>query len=187
MEFHKPKPWHSAPELLKEVATIVIGVLIALSADQAVQWLHVQREVAEAREALHDEIAANATIALFSIEEDRCLTKSLDQYVRWAQGGPRAGAFRAGGFPYLRSSAWEEVRSGPVTHMPLKERLQLAEYYDEVRNQLTAIDLERNAYRPLVAIDQKSQLSATDAQRLLEDVAEARLFGFVRTGNGRGL
>jgi hypothetical protein len=186
MDIHKPKPWHGARELLKEVGIIVIGVLIALSADQAVQWLHVQREVSEAREALHDEIAANGAITLFSIEEDRCLGKALDGYVRWAQGGPHAEFFRTR-FQDLRSSAWEEVRSGPVTHMPLKERLQLAAYYDHVRSQLSMIEFERNAYRALIGISQKPQLSAADAERLLEMVAEARLFGVVRSGYGAGL
>jgi len=186
MDIHKPKPWHGARELLKEVGIIVIGVLIALSADQVVQWLHVQREVSEAREALHDEIAANGAIALFSIEEDRCLAKGLDGYARWAQGGPHAEHFRTT-FQDLRSSAWEEVRSGPVTHMALKERLQLAAYYDHVRSQLGIIALERNPYSTLTAISQKPQLSAADAERLLEVVAEARLFGAVRSGYGRGL
>jgi hypothetical protein len=186
MDIHKPKPWHGVREFLKEYAIIVIGVLTALGAEQAVEGLHVRREVSEAREALHDEIAANSTIALFSIEEDRCLAKGLDGYARWAQGGPHAQPFRTR-FPDLRSSAWEEVRSGPVTHMPLQERLQLAAYYDGVRSQLSMIALERNAFVALIPLDQKPQLSPADAQRLLEAVAQARLFGAVRSGYGRGL
>ena len=30
MDIHKPKPWHGVREFLKEIGTIVIGVLIAL-------------------------------------------------------------------------------------------------------------------------------------------------------------
>jgi len=36
MEFHKPKPIHIWHEFLKEYAIIVIGVLTALAAEQAV-------------------------------------------------------------------------------------------------------------------------------------------------------
>ena len=37
MDIHRPKAWHGGRELLKEIAIIVLGVLIALGAEQAVQ------------------------------------------------------------------------------------------------------------------------------------------------------
>ena len=45
MDIHKPKPWHNVREFLKEYAIIVVGVLTALAAEQAVEWLHWQHEV----------------------------------------------------------------------------------------------------------------------------------------------
>ena len=42
MDIHKPKPWRSWPELVKEIGAIVIGVLIALGAEQAVERVHRQ-------------------------------------------------------------------------------------------------------------------------------------------------
>lgn len=35
-DIHNPKPWHGWPEFLKEIATIVIGVLIAVGAETVV-------------------------------------------------------------------------------------------------------------------------------------------------------
>src|ERR1700681_3207412 len=52
MDIHKPKPWRGWPEFLKEIGTIVIGVLIALGAEQAVEWLHWRHEVGVARTAI---------------------------------------------------------------------------------------------------------------------------------------
>ena len=52
MDIHKPKPWHGLREFLKEYVIIVVGVLTALGAEQAVDWLHWRHEVAEARQAL---------------------------------------------------------------------------------------------------------------------------------------
>ena len=52
MEIHKPKPWRCWPELLKEVGTIVIGVLIALAAEQGVEWLHWRHQIQEGRGAI---------------------------------------------------------------------------------------------------------------------------------------
>ena len=37
MEVHKPKPWRGAREFAKEIGTILIGVLLALGAEQGVE------------------------------------------------------------------------------------------------------------------------------------------------------
>ncbi len=52
MHFHLPKPLHGWREFLGEVGIIVIGVLIALSAEQTIEWLHWRHEARLAREAL---------------------------------------------------------------------------------------------------------------------------------------
>jgi len=57
MDIHKPKPWRGWRELLKEVGTIVIGVLIALGAEQTVEALHHRQIVARGEDALHDNFA----------------------------------------------------------------------------------------------------------------------------------
>jgi hypothetical protein len=56
MDIHKPKPWHGLREFLKEYAIIVVGVLTALGAEQAVEWLHWRHVVQEQRVALKDEV-----------------------------------------------------------------------------------------------------------------------------------
>lgn len=60
---HKSNPWHGWREFLKEYAIIVIGVLTALAAEQAVQMLHWRADVAEARKALIAEVGANALLS----------------------------------------------------------------------------------------------------------------------------
>jgi len=56
MEFHKPKPVHNWRDLFKEIGIIVIGVSIALAAEQMVEYFHWRNEVSIARKALQDEI-----------------------------------------------------------------------------------------------------------------------------------
>jgi hypothetical protein len=53
MDIHKPKPWHGFREFLKEYLIIVVGVLTALGAEQAVEWLHWRHVVEDARAGLH--------------------------------------------------------------------------------------------------------------------------------------
>ena len=45
MEVHKPKPIHSWREFLGEITVIVIGVVIALSAEQMLQGLELRSKV----------------------------------------------------------------------------------------------------------------------------------------------
>ena len=54
MDIHKPKAAHSLREFLIEIGTIVVGVLIALAAEQTVQTMHERRAATEAREHYGD-------------------------------------------------------------------------------------------------------------------------------------
>src|ERR1700760_3923115 len=90
MDIHKPKPWHGVREFLKEYLIIVVGVLTALAGEQMVEWTHRAAEVREARASIHEEMAQDAAIAAYGIQEDTCLMPRLRDYDAWArQGGPR--------------------------------------------------------------------------------------------------
>ena len=52
--FHIPKPLHGWREFVGEVGIIVLGVLIALSAEQVVELLHWQQQVRQGRADLAD-------------------------------------------------------------------------------------------------------------------------------------
>lgn len=79
MDIHRPKPWHGWRELLKEVGTIVIGVLIAIAFEQTVEWLHWRHKLADAEAAvrieLHDD---DLPQAYTRIVVRGCLEKRLD-------------------------------------------------------------------------------------------------------------
>jgi hypothetical protein len=57
MEIHKPKPVHNWREFLIELGTIVLGICIAISLEQFVEYLHWHHEVQVGRQALMEEIA----------------------------------------------------------------------------------------------------------------------------------
>ena len=59
MHVHKPKPWHGAKELLREYLIIVLGVLTALAAEQAVEALHHRAQVREMTEKMRVESEEN--------------------------------------------------------------------------------------------------------------------------------
>ena len=62
MHFHLPKPLHGWREFVGEVGIIVIGVLIALAAEQIVTNWHWRREVRETDRRLREDPRCALTI-----------------------------------------------------------------------------------------------------------------------------
>jgi hypothetical protein len=54
MHFHLPKPLHGWRALVGEIGIIVVGVLIALSAEQLAEFVHDRAQVRHGEEALRD-------------------------------------------------------------------------------------------------------------------------------------
>jgi hypothetical protein len=185
MDIHKPKPWHSFREFLKEYVIIVVGVLTALAGEAVVEWTNRAEEVREARASIHNEIAVNAAIAAYGIDEENCLTPRLRAYDAWARnGGPRPPEHSMLTIP-LRWSTWDTVKTGAVTHMPLKERLALADFYGWVTNYQGALERERDASMEIHAIYARGKLDGVAAGRMLEAVKRADNLSGVRTSNAR--
>ena len=122
MDIHKPKPWQGSRELLKEIGTIVIGVLIALAAEQAVDWLRWRYEIGEARQALGQEITYNIKALRIMDQQNGCLVARMDVLSAWASGtAPRpAGPVRMPVLYSLQTSTWDVTNAGRViVHFPL--------------------------------------------------------------------
>jgi len=81
MHFHLPKPLHGWREFVGEVAIIVLGVLIALGAEQVVEWLHWRHQQHETLERLFQESRAN--VALLG-REDELLARETRQEQQFA-------------------------------------------------------------------------------------------------------
>jgi hypothetical protein len=137
VEIHKPKPIHDWRELLTEIGVIVIGVAIALAAEQGVEWLHWQGEVTTARTALKTEIAAAASgFYARRVAIAPCLDSKLDR-VGAAIADIAAGrqpdlhglVFNTLGSP-LDDSEWQSERSSQVlTHFPREELALMSSFY----------------------------------------------------------
>jgi hypothetical protein len=78
MDFHKPKPWRGWRELLKEISTIVIGVLIALAGEQTVESLTWRHKTAEAETALRQELSINLSYAAEQQALGVCANRYID-------------------------------------------------------------------------------------------------------------
>ena len=87
MDIHKPKPWHGWPEFVKEIGTIVIGVLIALGAEQLVEAAHWSQKVHDAQARLKHELSALDSYAFERDQVDGCLDRRLSDLRTGLLGG----------------------------------------------------------------------------------------------------
>jgi hypothetical protein len=145
LEHHKPRAVHNWRELLNEIGVIVISVLIALSAEQAVETLHWRHEVEQGREAVRENLAA----VLGLIEERAAVAPCLERRLDAVQAVIEQGA-ESGRLPPLgplgappsrpwRVSSWPSLVSSQISsHFPRDELINLGlmaasiDYVDEL-------------------------------------------------------
>jgi hypothetical protein len=143
MDIHKPKPWHSWREFLKEYLIIVVGVLTALGAEQGVEWLHWRHEVAVAREAIAFDLRRLVGGAAVTDVQSACVGARLVEMadvLDQAEVTHRLPPLGFGGIPQVPNwslRSWTAVTSGQtLAHIPNREQLMLtgiASYAEELR------------------------------------------------------
>jgi hypothetical protein len=79
MHIHRPKPLHGLREILVEIGVIVIGVMIALAAEQWVEWTHWQERVRTGRREIHAEVAVDAVFYGFRATTEPSVVRRLNQ------------------------------------------------------------------------------------------------------------
>jgi hypothetical protein len=140
MEFHKPKPFHNWREFFKEYAIIVIGVLTALAAEQAVEAWHWRSQVREAREVIASEMAYNLEGAIWRMRTIDCVERRLDSLAKILDEAARTGNLPPVGYiaqsprHMWRSGAWDSVvASQTATHFPREQLADLGALYKVVQ------------------------------------------------------
>jgi hypothetical protein len=174
MDIHKPKPWRGVREFLKEYLIIVVGVLTALAAEQAVEWGREQSDLREARAALHEEVVRDATGLRIAAQEDHCFLGVMDRYEAWAKGGPKPKVAKVTMFPVPEEAVWDSLKGGAVMKMPLKERLAYTRFYYGAANTRSLYYPMRDHAITLNSYLAWDTLTPAEARILLRDVQRGR-------------
>jgi hypothetical protein len=133
MDIHKPKPWHGRSEFLKEIGTIVIGVLIAIGGEQLVEMLHWRAVVAAERKSLDAEVADHWDALHSRVGMQPCVDRRLAELatlIARHDAGQPLGKLRPVGRPgYFGEdrSAWQmAVADQSLQHMAPEVRTRYA-------------------------------------------------------------
>ena len=180
MHFHLPKPLHGWREFAGEVGIIVVGVLIALAAEQVVETLHWRHEVGLFRNSVDHEIEFDLGTYVYRMRENSCVDARLHELDRllasWRAGHPLTltGPIGAPSSLSLETSVWKSRDANIVTHMPMQERLTIGRMYDEfANNEVHRLD-ERDAWLELGQFNGASDLDHADLMRLQGLISRAR-------------
>lgn len=182
MDIHKPKPWHNLREFLKEYFIIVLGVITALAAEQAVAWLHWQGEVKVARQALHAEIVRNNVLYEFRLAAERCLRRQADEAGHMlddleAKRPPgHFTIFHTGLGGTLHDSDWQAEHSAQtLTHFPHDELALFGIYFAQFPKFDEWEATERQAWRALSVLRRPpKEMDGGDLLRLRQALMTAR-------------
>jgi hypothetical protein len=191
MEIHKPKPWHGWREFLKEIGTIVIGVLLALGGEQLIERLHHGEQAKLAERAMRLELGeddgpqAYGRAVIF-----RCLDNQLAQIHDSAASAPTDQLRRwvAAYAPPVRtwdSEAWKVVVSSDVGNFMGAERLVEWSAAYRAMPRLNDTNLRESALAAQLreALSTTGEASAADRETLRRLAGELR---FWNIANARG-
>jgi hypothetical protein len=147
MHFHLPKPLHGWRAFAGEVGVIVLGVLIALAAQQVVQDIRDRHDVEQLRGALRSELADMRARWENMRTGDHCAVQRLDALDRWLATAP-PGARVEHAYPIflwnMHSSAWDIAKTSPAAaQIPLRERLTYGSLYAGIDNWRELLSEER--------------------------------------------
>jgi hypothetical protein len=173
MRFHWPQPLHGWRAFAGEVSIIVLGVGIALIAQQIVDNWQWQSEVAEARKALRAEIAIAAGDVEARVALSECVNRRAADLEQWLKSyrndderSPSGTLGRPPSNPPI-SQAWETLKASPVAlHIPTEERLTYARLYAGLQTIREIETAERESWLQLQDYQDAPKLDATSAMRL---------------------
>ena len=193
MHVHRPKPLHGLPEIAVEIGIIVIGVVIALAAEQAVEWTRWQEKVDHGRKEIHREIADNSAFNNFRAVVEPCVARRLTELSQITEAiaakQKTAPVHFAGlhiGF-LVSDNSWEAERSEQtLTHLPRSEQDGLSAFYAQEADIKDWDEKEEEAWATLRMLEgDPNRLGAGDVPLLRNALQQARNFNFLIAINAR--
>jgi hypothetical protein len=136
LEIHKPKAAHSLGEFAREMGAVVLGILIALALEQAVEAHHWSKRVEEGRAELRSEMTLQSRGWAYRLAVHSCAVRRMDEIeailddMEAGRTVPRVAPFARPFGAQMPRSVWQGLAAaGILSHMPPKEMLAFSDIY----------------------------------------------------------
>jgi hypothetical protein len=196
MEVHKPKPIHNWREFLKEFGTIVLGVSVALAAEQGVEWWHWKNRVADARAAMLLELRdENAPQAYTRVAARDCFDRQLNSIKDAIEAGrprPEIATLIDNYRVPLRSwrtASWDALLASDVaSHISPERLIQWSLQHDMVPH-LAAIGTQEQQDWVALRLTRSTgeRLAQNEADTILAAISRLRIDNIQMWSAGLGL
>ena len=187
MHFHLPKPLHGWRNFIAEIFIIVLGVLIALGAQQLVESWNWTGKVAGAEKQLKRESRFNFLYAAEMVTVQPCIDAQLERLRRRVLDSGvtmtpaplfkddfQTFVYRQPSRPYV-DEAWKSLADdGTAPHLDEWRRNHLAEMYSQLANLRELGGLSSILGGRLIVLSEAIPLDPGTRARLLEQIAEQR-------------
>ena len=181
MHIHRPKPLHGWREVLGEVGVIVVGIVIALGGEQAIEALHWAHQVETGEAALKGELAREVNNAALRAAQDDCITRRLAALASILQQSSESGRLppvsAIGQPPYTpwTVGVWDAlVASQTVSHLPRNKMIAYTRIAQVTAYLSNASDQEQDQWTTLNSVvGPGRRLSDVEAEELRKTLAKA--------------
>ena len=181
MHFQVPKPLHGWREFAGEVGIIVIGVLIALGAEQVVERVHQRQESVQADDAIRNELGLSLGRLQSRLSIHRCVVRRIAEIQRLLDGAASdpdidtpSWIGRPQYWTFLNSRWQAESQAGRAA---LVDPLRLSEYgimYARMENLLDEMNAEQTDWAKLRTLEHLNKLDSNAALQFNLTLDDAR-------------
>jgi hypothetical protein len=181
MHVHLPKPMHGWRAFVGEVGIIVLGVLIALAAEQLVQNAHEQGEARAADRAIRGELEQNMAKLRSRWENRSCVLRRLDELQALIDSSDASGAIKTPnwvGRPHfwtMQMARWQaSLQAGRAALLPADDLALYGDMYSYMGNVNAATAAEQDDWARLRSLENLKRLAPEMAFQLTLTLQEAR-------------
>lgn len=179
-----PQPLNGWRVFAGEVGVIVLGVLLALGAQQLVQEIQMRRDVHEFRRTIDHEIGLNLWVYDIRSRGSACNKKRMSDLFAWVKTAPDGQELPKitpnapiAMTPYR--SAWDARDPDVFANVPAKARQKYAEFYDELDGNYERIKLELAEWFALQRYALPGRVSLDDRRTIYGHLRQAWVFNEV--------
>lgn len=172
MHVHLPKPLHGWRAFAGEVGIIVLGVLIALGAEQFVEALHWRHEVRETRTAINAEVSHDLAALKFRLNQRECVDHRLAELDRWSralasgQVLPLRKPIDPPHFFAVRTAVWDSTTGEVTSRMPLEAKLSYASLYGAMNTLQKLLDEEQTQWSTIQSYQDNRDLDRRELHEI---------------------